>query len=657
MPMFAGNPYPGQRAFRREDQDHFHGRDADAAVVLDLWTANRLTIVSGPVASGKTSLLHAGVYPVLVEREQEHARKANVLLPGLLSGGTTFPFAAIPEYNPYAYALLRSWSPAEVPTRLAGLTVSEFLGQRVQPHDRIIFAAIDQVEDIAIDASTGKRRTWRREFLTDLAQACEAIPQLHLLLLARTDALDTITASLGSGARYEVKPLSVPNAVRAIVEPAIASGRAFAPGTAQQLVDDLRTSHIATPQGDRTITADRVDPSLLQAACHQLWDRLPEDCAQVTDWELGEYSDVNAALASHCTAIISQVAAESALRVQQLFSWLLKTFITDGSARGAAYEGQTSTADMPNVVARSLVDRHLLGSERRSSVRWYQLLSDRLIDPMRHVNVKRASPPTADDYLRTANRELARGQAEAACASAMRALASQPSLHMRAHAELLLGNVMHEQGEHAEALRHYREATALLEAVGDSGASVLCQAAAGQTLLSLGDAHVHEAVTEFRAAVERAPNDLVLQTQFAIALWQLGEGEAAVAILNGVLGIDGSVLEAVRTRGEILADLGDARSARRDLERQSVRDRASALAAHGLALAELGDHSEAAKEVNAAVRTAQQDGRVLFYAARALALTGDKVTAWELAQQAVDATDPPLSPSHRDAAIKLAGHK
>jgi tetratricopeptide (TPR) repeat protein len=653
MPMFAGNPYPGRRAFRQVDQDHFHGRDADAAVMLDLWGANRLTVASGPVGSGKTSLLHAGVYPVLVEKEK--ARPANVLPPGSVSGGTTFPFAAIPEYNPYTYALLRSWSPTEVPTRLAGLTVIGFLGQLARRHDRIIFAAIDQVEDIAIDASTGKRRTWRRQFLADLAQACEAIPQLHLLLLARTDALDTITSSLGRGARYEVKPLSVPNALRAIVEPAAASGRVFAQGSAQRLVDDLRTSHIVTPQGVRTITADRVEPSLLQAACHQLWDGLPADCSQITDWEIGEHGDVNTALASHCAAIISQVAAESDLRVQQLHSWLLKTFITDGGARGAAYEGQTSTADMPNVVALGLMDGHLLGSERRSSVRWYQLLSDRLIDPMRHVNVKRATPPTADDYLRTANRELARGQAETAHACAMRALVSQPSLRVRAYGELCLGNVMHELGERTEALGHYQEAASLLEAVGDSGASVLCQAAAGQTLLGLGD--IREAVTEFRAAVERAPNDLVLQTQFAIALWQLGEGEAAVAILNGVLGIDGSILEAVRVRGEILADLGEARSARLDLERQSVRDRASALAAHGLALAELGDHGEAAKEVNAAVRTAQQDGRVLFYAARALALTGDKVTAWELAQRAVDANDPPLSPSHRDAAIKLAGHK
>ena len=123
------------------------------------------------------------------------------------------------------------------------------------------------------------------------------------------------------------------------------------------------------------------------------------------------------------------------------------------------------------------------------------------------------------------------------------------------------------------------------------------------------------------------------------------------------LGVDGGNREALRARGEILADIGEATSAKLDLERPSVRDRASALAAHGLAMAELGDYSRATEEIDAARTSAPHDGRVLFYAARASALKGDKVTSWELAQQAVDATNPPLSPSHRDAAIKLAGHE
>jgi hypothetical protein len=145
----------------------------------------------------------------------------------------------------------------------------------------------------------------------------------------------------------------------------------------------------------------------------------------------------------------------------------------------------------------------------------------------------------------------------------------------------------------------------------------------------------------------------VLQTQLALALWHLGEGRAAVAILNGVLAIDGSNLEALRSRGEILADLGDGSSAIRDLDRRSVPDRPSTRAARGLALAELGDHSAATREINEAVARAQRSGPVLLFAARASELTGDKASSREWVRLAVDATDPPLSESHRKVAGEL----
>jgi tetratricopeptide (TPR) repeat protein len=655
MSMITGNLYPGRRAYQREDHDHFFGRAADTAVVVEHWTTSRLTVVTGPVASGKTSLLNAGVYPAMEEA------KLGVLLPAaLLSKGMTFPFAALPEYNPYTYAMLSAWSPNEAPTRLAGLTVTEFVREQADVHDSILFAAIDQFEDIAIDASTGQRRAWRRQFLDDLAQGCEASARLHLLLVARTESLGAISASLGLGARHEVKPLSVANAMEAVTRPAESVGRTFSPDAARQLIEDLRTSRIANARGERSVKADRVEPALLQVACDQLWRDLPPDRPEISDWDRREYSDVDAALAAYCAQVIREVAAEYNVKAQLLHSVLLKAFITDSGARGVAHEGQASTAGMPNAIARALVDRHLLSSEQMSSSRWYQLLSDRLIEPLLHAPLgnaygKRSVPPAADGYLRTAMRLFTLDDTDFAGAYAARALASKPSMRVAADAESLLGNVAYEQGDHGAALPRYRQAASLLEAAGDPGAALRCRAAVGEILLAIG--RIREAVAEFRAAVERAPNDLVLQTHLALALWQQGEGGAAIAVLNGVLGVDGASPEALRTRGEILADLGDARSAIYDLDRPSIRDLPSAQAARGLALAELGEHSAATRAINDAVETAPRNGTVLFYAARASALTGDKITSWELARRAVDATDPPLSPSHRKLAEELAVHK
>jgi tetratricopeptide (TPR) repeat protein len=348
------------------------------------------------------------------------------------------------------------------------------------------------------------------------------------------------------------------------------------------------------------------------------------------------------------------VAVEHDLSPNRLRSWMLDIFITDDGAPRPVPEGALATAQMPNAVVRSLVDRHLLSSEANPPARRYQLLAERLIEPLRHATISRPAVPTAADDIRAAERSLSLGDVDLAQRHAMRALETKPGWRAQADAESLLGNVAHEQGKPADALPHYRKAASLLEAAGDTSAASRELAAVGQTLLTLGDEH--EAVIELRTAVERVPSDLVLQTQLALALWQQGENRTAVAILDDVLRIDGGDPEALRARGEILADLGEARSAMRDLQHPSLGERPATQAARGLALAELGDFAAAAKVITDAVQAAPRNGRVLLYAARASAKAGDTESSGERARDALDATDPPLSEPHRQLAKKLAGY-
>jgi tetratricopeptide (TPR) repeat protein len=649
MSMIADNPYPGSRAFRQEDHGRFHGRVRETSAIIDLWTANRLTIVTGPPGCGKTSLLAAGVYPLMPGK-----RSATLPL-GSLSYGMWYPFAALPEHNPFTLALLRSWSP-DRPTRLAGLTVSDFVRRFTQGREEVTYAAIDQMDDLISDPRAEDQGGWRGQFLAELVQACKDHPRLHLLLVARSEALDLLTDSVGGGARYELQALTAQGAVEAITRPALGAGRFFTEEAAWKLIDDLRTTRIASAQDERHLVAGRVEPSLLQAVCRQLWDELPPGVSEVSEWPMGGFGDADAALAAYCATVIGKVAAEYGIAFKRLRSWLLDTFVADETVPGDAYEGVLSTAGLPNGVARSLVDQHLLTSElttvTEETVRRYLLLSDRLAEPLRIVSADRSAAPVAADQLRTAERDLARGELDLAWQHGTRAHRLAPGLRERAQAAGLLGNVAYRQGKPTEALPSYREAANLLQAAGDTSGAAYQLAAVGQALLAEGDAR--EALPELRAAVERLPNDLVLQTQLARALWQIGEGRAAVAILNGVLAIDGGNLEALRSRGEILADLGDASSAILDLDRRSVPDRPSTRAARGLALAELGDHSAATREINDAVAKARHNGPVLLFAARASELTGDKASSRKWVKLAVNATDPPLSSPHREVARKLA---
>jgi tetratricopeptide (TPR) repeat protein len=635
MGKIADNPYPGSRAFHQADQAFYYGRDADTASVVDLWMTNRLTVVTGPVASGKTSLLLAGVYPLMP------AERSALLPSGNLFRGMTFPFAALPDHNPFTFALLRSWSPDDLPTRLAGLSISDFVRRFTQARDGPVFAAIDQVDDFILDPPPGAQALWRQQFLDDLARALDDHPRLHLLLVVRSETIDLVTATVGGGARHAIAALTELNAAEALAKPAMAAGRPFTHGAIYQLIDDLRTTH----------TASCIEPSLLQVVCRQLWSELPESISEISEWALSEFSDADVALAAHCAHVIGQVAAEHKLPSKRLRGWLLDNLVTDNGTRVGTYEGAPDTAGMPSAVPRALVDRHLLTREADESARRYWLLTDRLIEPLRLAHVGH-SAPSETECLTAAERDLALGELDFASHNADRARDIAAGFRERAQAESLLGNVAYRRGRSDQALLKYRAAASLLLAAGDTNAAALQLAAVGRVLLSEGDTTA--AVAELRAAVERAPNDLGLQTQFAHALWQLGEGRTAVGTLNWVLTMDGGYLEARRLRGEILADLGEARSAMADLDRAGPR-RPSTQAARGLALAELGDHTAATEEVNDAVASAQRNGPVLLYAARALDLTGDKISASERAREAIDATDPPLSPPHRKLALKLAG--
>jgi tetratricopeptide (TPR) repeat protein len=306
----------------------------------------------------------------------------------------------------------------------------------------------------------------------------------------------------------------------------------------------------------------------------------------------------------------------------------------------------------------------LLSVRLRSGARWYELLADRLIQPLRDAVDE--FPPGIDpvQHRAAAERALARGELDVAQRYAEVALRDSPQteLRLRAEIESLLGNIAAESGESAaakaEAESHFRAAAGHFEMLRDTPAVASQLAAVGQMLVARQRAA--DAVDVLRAARDRAPSDPVIRTDLALALWGLGEGRAAVTVLNAVLAVDGGNTVALRARGEILAELEEKEAARQavlDLARVSLDERPATRAARGLALARLGDRSGADLEVDDAVTEAPWNGAVLLHAAQAKALNGDEDAAEELARRAVNASDPGLPAYHRAVARQLAGDK
>lgn len=653
------HPYVGFRPFQTEDGDRFFGRSTESRDLAALWRTNRLTVLYGASGIGKTSLLMAGVIPLL------EPGSADVLPPGRVSYGSAFPLAALSEHNPYTLALLKSWSPDEPATSLSGLAVPDFLRRRGKRTDRYgrplpVFAVIDQAEELFADLAHKNRH--RRPFIDELAEALDEHPDLHLLLSIRESSridLAPYEHDLGrtSQAWFRLLPLTPDAALEAARGPLESTDRSFAPGAAEYLVDELRTSEIVSTVGQRSsVIAEDVEPALLQVVCAQLWEALPDDVKVITSDELRTHADVDRTLADFCGRTLTAIADDRGLHATELRSWLQHTFITELGRRNTVDEGLTQTAGMPNAVVRALENRHIIKAEQRSGTRWYELQHDRLIEPIRRMDVTALGPlPRVKpaEYLHIAVEALAAGDLALAKQQAEKALrtSADTDLRLRAEAESFLGNIAHERGEPTEAEARYRAAAPLFEVLQDTPAVARMLAAIGQSLLAQG--RRAEAVEELRAAVGRVPNDLTIQTELARTLWHLGQQRAAIAILTSVLAIDGNTPEALRARGEILADMGDADSALRDLDRVRRQQQPATRAARGLALATLSNRAAADQEIDAALTEAPDSGPVLLYAARVAALSSGPAVAADRTRRALAATHPPLPPHQREAAQKL----
>ena len=640
------SPYVGLRAFGLADRGRFFGRTHESHEVAALWRANKLTVLYGPSGVGKTSLLQAGVIPLL------DAERVDILPVGRVSAGALSSHPAEP--NPYMFALLSSLAPDREPGELAGLSLLQFLSRRRKKKDRYgdsvpILLAVDQAEELFGDLSYRPEAV--RKFITMLARALRVNRETRLLMAVREDRLPSVLAyeRIMAGrlhSRSRLLPFGEAAALEAIKKPLKGTGRRFERGAANALVRDLRTIKISNKNGEITsLVTDTVDPVQVQVVCSALWESLPAQASVITSAHVRRYGNIDRFLASFCSRTLSAVAAEHDVPVARLRTWLQQTFVTEFGTRGTAYEGIDSTAGMPNTVVRSLEDRHLIKAEHRAGTRWYELQHDRLIEPLQQAHPL--------ELAEAAEMELAEGALNLAERHAEQSIrvCGLDDLMIRARSERVLGHIDRQRNHPAGALKRYRMAASLFEVLEDSSSVAQMLAESGRLAVTAGQ--YTEAVTDLRAAAERAPSDPSIQYSLAHAFWYVGQLMSAVSVLSGILEIDQDMMAARRLRGEILAELNEAKQALRDLDRIRQGQQPSTVAARALALAVLGRLEAADQEAADAAANASGSGPVLFYAARVRILTGEPSLAVELAAAALAAASPPLPPHLRDQAERI----
>lgn len=653
----GSRPYVGLRPFSGDEYGLFFGRDREALDVCTLWEATGLTILFGASGVGKTSLLHAGVVPRIA------ADRADVL--PIVRMSPQVSVMPSTDGNRYVLALLAGWTQEKPESPSARLTVSEFLWRRPRRFDRYgdpmpVLAAIDQAEELfSGPVHWGEER---EECLRQLAQAVTEHAGLHLLLSLREECLAAVLPyerPLGHGSRTRIhlKPFTRQAALAAITGPLEGTGRCFGSGAAEVLVDDLRAvTYINDERRQTRLVVDTIEPVQLQVVCSALWEALPADVHEITEDHVRAYADIDRFLVGFCRRVLKEVASEHDVSEDELRHWLRSRLVTEHGTRNVVYEGLQETAGMPNSVARALEDRHVLRTEHRMGVRWYELQHDRLIAAIREPQPPSLSVDQARQALEEGRWEAARRLAD----DALRGSGVE-NAWIRAEVQAILGEVDAALGETGEARRRFVEAAEIFAMLRqfDKVAQVLT----AEGRLWLAQDEYAKAVDTLKTALSWAGDEVSTQLELGRALWRSGQPQAALSCLNGAVERAARPpAEALALRGEVLIDLDRAQDALRDLSRVSLPRRPETLAARALAFAMTGRHDVAEMDVLDAVESAASEstgpgtgewadtrsGRrvALVRAARTYALLGNPATAARLAARALEGGGPGGLPAH-----------
>jgi energy-coupling factor transporter ATP-binding protein EcfA2 len=258
-------PYRGLNAFREEDALLFFGREAFSQKLLGQILKQNLVVVIGRSGSGKSSIVQAGLLPLLrLERPPQETWEAVVFSPG------SKPFHRL------AAQLVPLWSPADrdqtditteaekLGSRLADgeVTLEGFVDLALKhlPDTSRLLAVVDQFEELFAQTAQAELR---QRFVDQLLEASRA-SNLKVVLTLRADfyskaiELRNLSDAIEAGV-VNVGEMTKDELRQAVEEPARRAGLSFESGLVERILDRVEQQPGSLP--------------LLEYALTELWRR------------------------------------------------------------------------------------------------------------------------------------------------------------------------------------------------------------------------------------------------------------------------------------------------------------------------------------------------------------------------------------------------
>jgi len=384
--------YPGPRSFTGDDRHLFFGRDVEKQELFRLIVLNDLVVLFGESGTGKTSLLQAGVCPVLEEQQYkpvfirlnntEEAPELQVCHQ-LKEGG--FIPADMPEDRTLWEYFSRFWyvDLGEVYTPVIVFDQFEELFTLYQPEQRAAF-----IEQFAAIAN-------RRPPMGQLGEALPA-PQVKFVFSLRSDflyLLDELSADIPAilRCRFQLRLLDRERASDAITRPAAMAGGyispifGFSPAALEGILSAL--GRVSEGNSEAVTSMHRLTTEIaafqLQLVCRQLEEKIIRQKQpagfQITPEFYGNTQGIRQIIEDFYHKVLEKTAPEVREAVEKL---LARGLIRNGRRIMMEASAMRDEYGVPQASLELLHDKRLLKREARKGEIYYEISHDTLVKPI-----------------------------------------------------------------------------------------------------------------------------------------------------------------------------------------------------------------------------------------------------------------------------------
>jgi tetratricopeptide (TPR) repeat protein len=426
------NPWPGLTPFNEAAQEFFHGRDEAAAELFRRIRRDLLTVLYGKSGLGKTSLLNAGLFPLL---------RSNDFLPVYVrldfvnpDIGPIAQIAAAMKDNLSLYAIDGPYpTPADTLWGFFHDKTTEFWSRRnrvvtpvlVLDQFEEIFtlgqatpAAADVVGELAalIENRPSERLREAIERDPDSAghydfakETCKVVLTLREDFLPELESLQRQIPSIAVN-RMRLTRMTARQARDVILR---SGAHLVGPGVADQIIEFVTTSRErAGPINGEApdLVGLDIEPALLSIVCRELNTKRRRAGKEQITADLLEGGAQNEIVADFYKSSLAGLDPR------------VETFIEDQLLTSGGYRDSRALADaltVPGVTREAidtLVARRLLRIEERFGTQWIELTHDLLTEVIRQQRDARRELQEAESQRERAERAEAEAEAQAALA-------------------------------------------------------------------------------------------------------------------------------------------------------------------------------------------------------------------------------------------------